>query len=654
MRSLLLRHVQLTGVRWLGAIGIAASLVLVASGLSITTAGAAEPVVVTGTAGLFVPVQNRLVSTVVPTGTTKAPLAPYTPRTIQVTGQAGLPSSGVSAVLLTFTATDPTVLGQMSAGPADGAMSGVMRYDANSPTSNSAIVSVSSTGKIQIQATTTTNTNIDVQGYYTSGNDVTAAGGYAPVDQSRIIDTINGVGLPKSTIGSGETVTIQVSGKGGVPAGAQAAFVNFQVDNTTASAGYINPFATSSTSRPGVALNFDGGPYTSIGAIVKLDATGAFKLYLSSGNTVHLLMDVEGYFTAGSSNGTFTPAISKLYDTRATGHVSPGQTVTVDVGGVGPIPSLTEGLTAMVGNLTVIDLGTAGGYARAWASGAPEPKHVGALTFGAGTHTNLITVPVGGDADGAIQIHNVSSDTVDYILDLQGWYADPLVTEMAVVGGDFVVGETYNNTQLEAQGVDLGQVEVIESGGSPLTDEQLSMAMDGTSFDGSNPITPLPGATALDGTVPDPPEEIATATALGISGGVQYSPVSTWLDNGRRTVYLRYGYWDAQKKQGFGHNKVVLYHNLNTNAVRLVTQRPVRKTYISGQKYNYEAYIYRHLCTGWGWFRKCKTVGTVNTLVSVDYRTSPAQFKGTFGVVTAFCQGYNPRCPDWVKKATNG
>ncbi|PYI69756.1 hypothetical protein CVV68_01205 [Arthrobacter livingstonensis] len=542
----------------------------------------------------------------------------------------------------------------MSAGPADGALSGVMRYDANSPTSNSAIVSVSATGKIQIQATTTTNTNIDVQGYYTSGNDVTAAGGYAPVDQSRIVDTINGVGLPKATIGSGQTVTIQVAGKAGVPAGAQAAFVNFQVDNATTSAGYINPYATSSTSRPGVALNFDGGPYTSIGAIVKLDANGAFKLYLSQGNMIHLLMDVGGYFTAGSSNGTFTPAISKLYDTRASGHVAPGQTVTVDVGGVGPIPGLTEGLTAMVGNLTVIDPGTAGGYARAWASGAPEPKNVASLSFGTGTHTNLITVPVGGNDEGAIQIHNVSPDTVDFILDLQGWYADPSVTEIAVVGGDFVVGETYDSTQLAARGVSLAQVVAIESGGSPLTDDQLSKAMDGTSFDGSNPITPLPGATALDGTVSIPPEENQAATALALTGGVQYSTVSTWLDNGRRTVYLRYGYTSTVAGGGFGYNKIALWHNLNINAVKLVTQHPVFKTYVAGQKYNYEAYIYRHLCTGYGWFRKCKTVGVVDTVVSVDYRTSPSQFVGTFGVVTAYCQGYQPRCPNWVKAVANG
>ncbi|MCZ2404395.1 DUF2599 domain-containing protein [Paenarthrobacter sp. Z7-10] len=218
-----------------------------------------------------------------------------------------------------------------------------------------------------------------------------------------------------------------MAGVAGVPVGAKAAFVNFQVDNTNSIAGYINPYATSATSRPGVSLSFPGTPYTSTGAMVPLDSSGAFKLYLSTNNTINLLMDVEGYFTQGSSNGTFTPAISKLYDSRAAAHIAPGQTVTIPVGGVGGIPDTGHGLTAVVANLSVIDNSASGGYARAWASGADEPSNVGALTFATGTHTNLITVPVG-ISDGAVQIHNVSPDTVDYIVDLEGWYTAPTPT----------------------------------------------------------------------------------------------------------------------------------------------------------------------------------------------------------------------------------
>jgi hypothetical protein len=179
--------------------------------------GASAQAATVGTAGLFVPVQGRLVDSRVGTGVSKAPLAAFTPRTVQVTGAAGVPVDGVSAVLVTMTSVAPTTAGQMSAGPADGALAGVMRYDASAYTSNSAVVMVSDVGQIQIQATTATNVMVDVQGYYTSGNGVTAAGGYSPVKQTRIVDTVNGVGLPKAKLTGGSTSTIQVTGKAGVP-----------------------------------------------------------------------------------------------------------------------------------------------------------------------------------------------------------------------------------------------------------------------------------------------------------------------------------------------------------------------------------------------------------------------------------------------------
>ncbi|MFE5837295.1 hypothetical protein [Arthrobacter sp. NPDC056493] len=410
----------------------------------------------------------------------KEPLAPYTPRTVQATGAAGIPAEGVSAVLVTMTAVAPTAAGQMSAGPADGAMTGVMRYDASPYTSNSAIVMMSDVGQIQIQATTTANVMVDVQGYYTAGNGVTAAGGYSPVKQTRTVDTVNGVGLPKAKLTGGSTSTIQVTGTASVPAGAKAAFVNFQVNNANTTAGYFNPYATSATSRPGTSLNFDGSPFTSIGAIVPLAADGTIKVYLSTGNTIDLLMDVEGYFTPGGSSsdaGVFTPAVAKIYDTRATGHVAPGATVTIPVGGTNDIPSADNGLSAIVANLIVIDSGTAGGYARAYASGTTEPTNVATLTFNKGTAgaltTNLATIPVG--SDNAIKIHNVSTDTVDYILDLNGWYTKmPTVAfscPTPFVGASWTEGTTP--TMVDCT------LAATNPYGSPLS---VSVAYDGTSY----------------------------------------------------------------------------------------------------------------------------------------------------------------------------
>jgi hypothetical protein len=389
---------------------------------------------VVGTAGVFVPSVGVMVNSTAFTAST--------PQTLQVGGTNGIPTSGVSAVEVTVNAAGATGSGQVMAGPAGGTLSDVMQYGTGGA-SNSAVVTPSSSGQIQIQTTSNTNITVDVQGYYTAGNGVAAAGGYSPVAQSRIVDTTTGLGLPHATIGAGQTVTVQVTGQGNVPAGSQAAFVNLQVDNTNTTPGYVDPYATSTTPS-GVALNFGGVPYTSIGAIVPLNAAGQFDLYLSTGNTINLAVDVEGYFTAGSSNGTFTPAIGNAYDSRIAPQVAvkPGQTITVPIAGTNGLPNTSDGLSAAVVSVTAIDSGTAGGHALAYADGTVEPSNVSTVAFNGDTRTNLATVPVG--LDGAIEIHNVSTDSVNYVVNIEGFYQNTAST-MCTNDTDTIQGEAASS-----------------------------------------------------------------------------------------------------------------------------------------------------------------------------------------------------------------
>lgn len=80
-------------------------------------------------------------------------------------------------------------------------------------------------------------------------------------------------------------------------------------------------------------------------------------------------MDIEGYFTDSGNSlsaGVFTPAVAKIFDTRAAAHVAPGATVTIPIGGTNDIPTVANGLSTIMANVTVVDTGTAGGYARAY------------------------------------------------------------------------------------------------------------------------------------------------------------------------------------------------------------------------------------------------------------------------------------------------
>ena len=345
-------------------------------------------------------------------------------------GQYGVPSTGVSAVQLTFTVLDATSAGNFSAGASDGQPFGVMRFDAagGGVTTNSAVVPVSSSGQIQFSSSASVNVNIDIQGYYTSGNEIVAPGGFSVVSAARLADSDSGVGMPKGALSSGSTTAVQLGGAGGIPLGASAAFVNFQVNNAGRTGGYINPFAKSDGSRPGVALNFSSEPIASIAAIVPLDAAGKFYVFLSSGSSINLKVDVQGYFSAGSTSG-FHSASTMLLDTRSKASLSPGQTITVPVGGVSGLPSAADGLTSVSLYFVVFGKGSTGGYIRAWASGTSEPMGTSTLSYGPGVGlqtSNTATVGVG--ADDSVSIHNVSADTIDLVVQTQGYYGSTAVS----------------------------------------------------------------------------------------------------------------------------------------------------------------------------------------------------------------------------------
>src|SRR5713226_4530178 len=90
----------------------------------------------------------------------------------------------------------------------------------------------------------------------------TVGGTYHPLQPARILDTRNGTGgVPKAPIQAGGTLTVQVAGQGGVPAGAAAVVMNVTATGTTAPsyltvfpAGVTMPLASNLNWAPGVTV----------------------------------------------------------------------------------------------------------------------------------------------------------------------------------------------------------------------------------------------------------------------------------------------------------------------------------------------------------------------------------------------------------------
>jgi len=232
------------------AVGLLVTLIPVTA---LRTSGAhAATTAVTGTAGLFVPGTGELINTIKGTGGFSTPMPASTVRHFQVEGAAGLPDSGIAAIQVTLVSENAAGQGVLSGGADDGPQSQLMVYDSASLQyqSNAAIIPVGSDGEIFLVAQSQTNLIVDLQGYYTVGNGVTAAGGYVPMNQQRILDTRTGIGLPIAKLSGGHTYTIAAAGAHGIPTGAQAIFVDFTVRNYSTSAAAIDPFSSDDAVMP--------------------------------------------------------------------------------------------------------------------------------------------------------------------------------------------------------------------------------------------------------------------------------------------------------------------------------------------------------------------------------------------------------------------
>ncbi len=380
----------------------------------------------TGTGGLFVDTVGRLLDTRNGTGGYSTPMPTLTWRSVAVDGQAGIPSSGVSAVQVTVTAVSPAQAGIVYLAP-DGVSNPptvsnlVYDHGVAGSISNTAIVAVGTNGKIQAKANSPVNLILDVQGYYTAGD--TAAGGYVPLPGARIVNTQNGTGVPQAKLGQNSTTTIQVGGRGGVSANASAVFVTLTpTDYHPTAGGYLAVYPAGGT-VPTISLNFSANISTALGAEVDLNTAGQMAVKVSgSMGSIDLIVDVVGYFAPTSTTGAFTPASTRVYDSRTAPHVrlAAGATRTVPTAGVHGVPAAGSGISAVAINLLVISSSTASGWLRLWADDQPQPG-VSMMNFRPSeTRSNLTVVRLG--ADGGIKIRNGSGGPVDFVFDVEGWY----------------------------------------------------------------------------------------------------------------------------------------------------------------------------------------------------------------------------------------
>lgn len=347
---------------------------------------------------------------------------------LQVAGRAGVPEDA-SAAALNITMTDTVAAGgyltvwpcgepQPNASSLNSSVEGDSR-------ANLVLSKLGEEGTVCIYtAEAATHVLADVNGYFP------AASSYTPINPARVLDTrpdaptIDGENQDGPIV-AGTTVELDIAGRADVPADAAAVAINITATDTEGW-GFVTVYPCGEEPPGSSSVNFTDAGQTSPNTVIsKLGEDGKLCLYTEGADT-QLIVDVNGYFPAGSPYTSINP--ERLLDTRegsttvdgehaGTDTTGVGTTIELPVAGRGTVPA---DATAVVLNVTAT--GTEGwGWVTVWSCDGerPEASNVN-YTEADQTRPNAVISAV--SAEGTVCLYTGVAGT-DLIVDVAGYLA---------------------------------------------------------------------------------------------------------------------------------------------------------------------------------------------------------------------------------------
>ena len=322
---------------------------------------------------------------------------------------SGVARGVAGAAALTVTAVTPASSGHLTV-YADGdptPTASNVNFVTGHTVANQVMVKVGADGKVRVAngSAHAVDVVVDLSGYTTWGVP-DAPGTFQSVPPTRLLDTR---GDP-AAVPAGGTVTVPVAGAHGLPAsGVGEAVVNLTATQPSA-AGNITAYAGGSSPGAVSNVNFVAGQTVPNLAVVAVGADGTIRLVNHSPGSVHLIVDILGYYRAGTTDvvGAFVPVTpTRVMNTRI-GLLG----TTLAAGGFADallVPGVSARSGPMVINLTVTN-------ARGTGYLAEVGSESSLLNFRPGdTVAGLATLPY-------LYLKNGSNGTLDLIADLSGYY----------------------------------------------------------------------------------------------------------------------------------------------------------------------------------------------------------------------------------------
>jgi adhesin/invasin len=327
-------------------------------------------------------------------------------------------------------------------------------------------VPVGSSGQVSIYSNSATDVVVDEEGYY--GTPSGTAGGYVAVSPARITDTRAGSGQANagSTLGAGSTLSVQVTGAGGVPlTGVSGVVLNATVTNTTASS-FLTAWATGGTMPVVSNLNWVAGWTVPNRVTVPVGTGGKVNFYNKFGS-VDLVIDVDGYYTDATASGQLFTAQAPLrvVDTRIQGGtLGAGGSSTYQVSGFAGVPA--SGATAVIFNTTVTNT-TAPSFLTVYPNARPLASD---LNWVAGqTIPNMVVATL--SSTGTVSFYNNTGST-DLVVDLFGYFGSPT--------GGVTVSTSKSSIPADSTGAAVTvTATVTDSTGSPVINDPVNFTTSG-------------------------------------------------------------------------------------------------------------------------------------------------------------------------------
>lgn len=230
---------------------------------------------------------------------TGSPVPPATEIDVVVTGQGGVPATGVGAVVFNLTATQPSINGFITAWPAGSPRPNAsnLNFLAGQTVANLVISRVGTNGSVALyNSSGYTHLVADVAGWFPTSSELTALVPARILDTRPGWSTIDGQYAGGGALGSGTELDLTVTGRAGIPTSGVGAVVL----NVTAVAPTLPGFLTvwpAGSQRPNASnLNLKAGKVVQNLVIAKVGTNGQVAIYNATGST-QVIADVVGWFS---------------------------------------------------------------------------------------------------------------------------------------------------------------------------------------------------------------------------------------------------------------------------------------------------------------------------------------------------------------------